>query len=47
MDMANFDKDYKVEALKTEIQAMKELDSPYTVGIVKAEMGKKYTYIIL
>ena len=47
MDMKKFDEDYKKEALKTEIIAMKELVSPHTVCMLDFSFGFVYTYIIL
>jgi serine/threonine protein kinase len=48
MLMEPFNKDAKLmEALKSEISITEECASPYTVKIVRYQIGKKFTYIVL
>ena len=47
MSMQKFDEEYKKEALKNEIAAMRELSSPHTVRMLNYSFGFINTYIIL
>ena len=47
MDMDKFDQDYKKQALRNEITAMKELTSPNNVKMLGFSWGAAWTYVIL
>ena len=45
--MDQFDEDYKMEALQTEIISMKECTNGHTVALVEYHIGRTYAYLVL
>lgn len=47
MDMSQFTDKVLIQALNTEIELMKNLKDEHLLKMQDAEIGKKYTYIVL
>lgn len=45
--MSKFDEDFKLDALKSEIKAMKDLSSEHTVKMYDCQTGPKFTYMVM